>query len=671
MRSSERASPSPPPPRSWWAWTASPGCRQRASSPPGRCRSTESSPTGATGALTPTCASRSSSPRCQALTWWRHSPGWPGGRRPGGAAAVLGRGRGDRVAAPRRAGRRTVTFSPCPSTPSSSCSWTRCGSRATRPTRACRSPGPRPCCDRSCRSGRGSVDRLPVRAQAADKSPSWLAHTRAKAFTVSDRGPSSTCTTGSSTGRHSCSPRSGSPARSTSCTPATPYFGAGGRPLATFVARKVRQWPPEIGTSASGEECRNDEVLETTIRLFGGLGYRGLAYLEMKRDDRTGELWIVEPNVGRPTGRSAIAEAGGVELVHTAYCDAAGLPLPAAREQRYDDAKWMDLRRDLQAALVARHRGTLTLAAWLRWVRGQGARHLVASRPGTVYRRRCGRDPHGYPQARSPPGWAAPGDHRLADRRRSLGMNQGADVTAVLGWGLRRYAWLIALFVVVLGVVVPGLIGTDAEEYQTKAQVGPVRPLRIANVDVLPKLATDVFDYVLADPRVKDAAGLTGTQTVGPEQVKLTAGQDNIVFSVVARGTDRASPQPRQRGGQRVRGRDERLQPVGRYVLRGSPGRGAGGTDSHQGRNDDVGHGHRVRPARRLRRRRPAVGAATTRHRRRHRRARVGCVGARSDHPRPRRFRRLGYDPALSSDPVAADPDGADGRSEEHAPGAT
>ena len=52
-------------------------------------------------------------------------------------------------------------------------------------------------------------------------------------------------------------------------------------------------------------------------------------------------------------------------------------------------------------------------------------------------------------------------------------MNQGADVTAVLGWGLRRYAWLIALFVVALGVVVPGLIGQRGEEYQAKAQVGP------------------------------------------------------------------------------------------------------------------------------------------------------------------------------------------------------
>ena len=49
-------------------------------------------------------------------------------------------------------------------------------------------------------------------------------------------------------------------------------------PLATFVARKVRQWPPLVGTSASGEECRNDEVRDTAVALFGGLGYHGLAY---------------------------------------------------------------------------------------------------------------------------------------------------------------------------------------------------------------------------------------------------------------------------------------------------------------------------------------------------------------------------------------------------------
>ena len=42
------------------------------------------------------------------------------------------------------------------------------------------------------------------------------------------------------------------------------YFDKASRPLATFVARKIRQWPPETGVSALGEEVRNDEVLAET-----------------------------------------------------------------------------------------------------------------------------------------------------------------------------------------------------------------------------------------------------------------------------------------------------------------------------------------------------------------------------------------------------------------------
>lgn len=161
------------------------------------------------------------------------------------------------------------------------------------------------------------------------------------------------------------------------------YFDAHGQPLVTFVARKLRQWPPNIGTSASGEECRNDEVRAATVQLFGDLGFRGLAYLEMKRDTRTGRLVIIEPNVGRPTGRSAIAEAGGVDLVYTAYCDAAGLPLPPARHQRYLGTKWLDLRRDVQAAAVAHRHGELPLGEWARSLRGPTA-HAIWSRRDPV-----------------------------------------------------------------------------------------------------------------------------------------------------------------------------------------------------------------------------------------------------------------------------------------------
>jgi predicted ATP-grasp superfamily ATP-dependent carboligase len=79
----------------------------------------------------------------------------------------------------------------------------------------------------------------------------------------------------------------------------------------------------------------------------------------------------VEPNIGRPTGRSAIAEAGGVELVYTAYCDLAGLPLPENRTQMYRGAKWISFRRDFQSAWFYWRRGDLTLRDWARSWRGK------------------------------------------------------------------------------------------------------------------------------------------------------------------------------------------------------------------------------------------------------------------------------------------------------------
>lgn len=211
------------------------------------------------------------------------------------------------------------------------------------------------------------------------KTPAWLARTAAKGFLVTDAATLLETYDRVARWVPLLLVQEWIPGEETELYSCNAVFGRDGRPLTTFVARKVRQWPPGVGTSASGEECRNDEVLETTLRLFGELGHRGLAYLEMKRDARTGKLLVVEPNVGRPTGRSAIAEQGGVELLLTAFCDAAGLPLPTARHQAYGDARWLDVRRDVQAALVARRHKTLTLRQWWGWVRGPKA-HAIWSR---------------------------------------------------------------------------------------------------------------------------------------------------------------------------------------------------------------------------------------------------------------------------------------------------
>ena len=149
------------------------------------------------------------------------------------------------------------------------------------------------------------------------------------------------------------------------------YFNANSEPLVTFVARKLRQWPPHTGTSCLGEEVRNDDVLNATLQLFRTVKYHGLGYVEMKRDSRTGKHYIIEPNIGRPTGRSAIAEAGGVELLYTKYCDLLGKTLPSNRAQKYEGVKWIYLRRDIQSALYYWKHGELSLSEWWRTFRGR------------------------------------------------------------------------------------------------------------------------------------------------------------------------------------------------------------------------------------------------------------------------------------------------------------
>jgi D-aspartate ligase len=148
------------------------------------------------------------------------------------------------------------------------------------------------------------------------------------------------------------------------------YFDRDARPLVTFVTRKIRQWPPQTGAGSLSVECMNDVVRDETVRLFSGVGFWGLVYLEMKRDSRTGQHLIVEPNIGRPTGRSATAEAGGVELLYAMYCDVLGLPLPADLTQRYVGAKWIYLGRDLRSALHYWRRGELSFRGWLDSLRG-------------------------------------------------------------------------------------------------------------------------------------------------------------------------------------------------------------------------------------------------------------------------------------------------------------
>lgn len=213
--------------------------------------------------------------------------------------------------------------------------------------------------------------RFPVVIKPPFRTPLWTSHTTEKAFLVKDAAELAALYERISAWSDRFVVQQWVPGGMENLYSCNVYYTRMGQLAVAFVARKLRQWPVDTGQSSLGEECRHDGVLALTRRVFDEAGLVGLGYLEVKEDVRDGALYIIEPNIGRPTGRSAIAEGGGVDLLYTMYCDAAGLPLPSARTQSYQGTKWVHLRRDLQASLVLHGRGELTFVEWVRSLRGR------------------------------------------------------------------------------------------------------------------------------------------------------------------------------------------------------------------------------------------------------------------------------------------------------------
>lgn len=111
----------------------------------------------------------------------------------------------------------------------------------------------------------------------------------------------------------------------------------------SFTGRKLLQWPPLVGGTASCEPAPDvkDTLTELTDRFFAAVGFAGLCSMEYKRDDRDGRFYMVEPTVGRTDYQEEIAALNGVNIPYAAYCDAAGLALPEAEPMK-GPAAWRD-----------------------------------------------------------------------------------------------------------------------------------------------------------------------------------------------------------------------------------------------------------------------------------------------------------------------------------------
>jgi D-aspartate ligase len=137
------------------------------------------------------------------------------------------------------------------------------------------------------------------------------------------------------------------------------YRGENGLTVSSFVGRKLRCWPPQIGSTAACTAAPEVELYlrNQTKAFFDKAQMVGMCSMEFKRDLRTGKFLMIEPTVGRTDWQEEVASINGVNIPLDAYCYEARVPLPAAGSRGHS-VSWIYppsyLRSVLRTALVAK-----------------------------------------------------------------------------------------------------------------------------------------------------------------------------------------------------------------------------------------------------------------------------------------------------------------------------
>ena len=150
------------------------------------------------------------------------------------------------------------------------------------------------------------------------------------------------------------------------------YHDAELRELGGFTGRKLRQWPPLCGNTSLAVPAEAPELARKAGELLRTCGCSGFGAIEYKHDPRDGRYYVIEPTAGRPDLQIGLAVANGVDLISRAYSQLTQIPLPEARRPSRP-RKWILFREDLQAAAQYRRGGALTLAGYVRSIRGPWA----------------------------------------------------------------------------------------------------------------------------------------------------------------------------------------------------------------------------------------------------------------------------------------------------------
>jgi predicted ATP-grasp superfamily ATP-dependent carboligase len=141
-----------------------------------------------------------------------------------------------------------------------------------------------------------------------------------------------------------------------------------GRPLASVVVRRTRQWPMDFGRASTYVESIDDPDVERSARrLLDALGLDGLAEVEFKRDPRDGRLKLLDVNP-RVWGWHTLGSRVGVDFAYLLWRMTNGAPVP--QRQGRPGVRWVRALTDVPTVIGEIRAGRLSVRDYVASLRG-------------------------------------------------------------------------------------------------------------------------------------------------------------------------------------------------------------------------------------------------------------------------------------------------------------
>jgi D-aspartate ligase len=150
-----------------------------------------------------------------------------------------------------------------------------------------------------------------------------------------------------------------------------------GQPIASFTARRTRQFPVDFGYASSFVETLDvPEIVAPSRRLLAAIRYTGLVEVEYKFDARDRRFKLLDINPRLWTW-SAIGRLAGVDFPYLLWQMLQGRPVPELAGRT--GVRWVRMSTDVLAAIHQMLRGRLGLWAYLRSFRSPVQFALMAA----------------------------------------------------------------------------------------------------------------------------------------------------------------------------------------------------------------------------------------------------------------------------------------------------